>query len=258
MSYAFAHTDRARQRLEVLAEVYSASTSLFLHECLNETPSLVVDLGCGPGCTTHLLANVLQAEQVIGLDLSPSFIAFAQKTATSHVSFVCHDTTIVPFPIGPANLLYCRFLLTHLHSPQSIVERWATQLQPGGLLLIEETEWIHTQHELLAQYLEIVAALLAYQANNLYIGPSLEALTQSSSSFQAQRNRVQVVKVTTAQAAKLFWMNIQSWKRQPFIQQHYPPDLIDRIEEDLRVLTQVANRGDEIEWGMRQLSLVRV
>ncbi|GHO56843.1 class I SAM-dependent methyltransferase [Ktedonobacter robiniae] len=257
MTYAFTHTDRARQRLEVLAEVYSASTSLFLRECLEETPSLVIDLGCGPGYTTHLLADTLQAKQVIGLDLSPSFIASAQKTATSHISFACHDITVVPFPCSPADLIYCRFLLTHLQQPQSIIERWATQLQPGGFLLIEETEWIHTQHKLLAQYLEIVAAMLAHQANNLYIGPSLEALTQSNS-LQIHRNRVQAVKVTTAQAAMMFWMNIQSWKHQPFIQQHYSPDLINSIEEDLRVLTQVSERDDEIEWGIRQLALVHI
>ncbi len=254
MSYAFADTDRARQRLAVLADVYSASTSLFLRECLDETPSIVVDLGCGPGYTTHLLTNILQAKQTIGLDISHSFIAYAQKTATSRVSFACHDITIVPFPCGSANLLYCRFLLTHLQHPRSIIERWATQLQPGGLLLMEEVEWIHTQHELLAQYLQIVAAMLAYQANSLYIGPALDALAKNSS-LRTRINHVQNVKVTTAQAAMMFWLNIQSWKHQPFIQQHYPPDLIDCMEEDLRVLTQVATRDDEIEWGMRQLAL---
>ncbi len=56
----------------------------------------------------------------------------------------------------------------------------------------------------------------------------------------------------------MFWMNIQSWKHQPFIQQRYPASLIERMEEDLRVLTQVATRDDEIEWGMRQLALLRV
>ncbi len=136
MTYAFTHTERARQRLKVLADVYAASTSLFLGESLNETPSLAMDLGCGPGYTTHLLANVLQAKHVIGLDLSPDFIASAQNTASPSVSFACHDITSVPFPATQANVLYCRFLLTHLQHPQSIIERWATQLQPGGLLLI--------------------------------------------------------------------------------------------------------------------------
>ncbi len=175
----------------------------------------------------------------------------------SRITFACHDITIVPLPTGLANLLYCRFLLTHLQYPQLIIERWATQLQPGGLLLIEEVEWIHTQHELFAHYLQIVADMLTHQANSLYIGPELETLAKNSS-FRQRLSRVQRIKVTTVQAATMFWMNIQSWKHQPFIQQHYSPDLIARMEEDLRVLVQTANRDDEIEWGMRQLALVRV
>jgi hypothetical protein len=68
---------------------------------------------------------------------------------------------------------------------------------------------------------------------------------------------VQVVRVTTVQAARLFWMNIQSWKHQPFIQQHYSSEEIDRLEEDLGVLTRMAEgKTDDITWGMRQLALL--
>lgn len=257
MSYAFTHTERAAQRLQVLADVYAASTSRFLHECANQVPSLAVDLGCGPGYTTHLLANELRAKHTIGLDLSPDFINLAQRTAASHVSFACHDITSVQFPTEPANLLYCRFLLTHLQHPQLIIERWATQLQPGGRLLIEEVEWIHTQHALLAHYLEIVAAMLAHQANALYIGPTLESLTRKST-LHIENSRVQTIKVTTAQAAMMFWMNIQSWKYQPFITNRYPSDLINSMEEDLRILAHTSHRDDEIVWGLRQLALVHV
>ncbi|HEV2653789.1 MAG TPA: methyltransferase domain-containing protein, partial [Ktedonobacteraceae bacterium] len=191
------------------------------------------------------------------LDMSQSFIAYAQKTVTSRVTFACHDITTVPFPTDLADLLYCRFLLTHLQHPRLVIERWATQLQPGGLLLMEESEWIHTQQELFAQYLQIVTDMLAHQANSLYIGPELETLAKNSS-FRQRLSRVQRIKVTTVQAATMFWMNIQSWKHQPFIQQHYPPDLIVRLEEGLRELAQTATRDDEIEWGIRQVALVRV
>jgi trans-aconitate methyltransferase len=161
MSYAFTHTELARQRLAVLADVYARSTSDFLRACVTQVPNLVIDLGCGPGHTTRLLAEVLQAEQAIGLDISPDFIAFAQQNATPRVSFLTHDITSVPFPVGPADLLYCRFLLTHLQHPQTVLARWATQLRPGQLLLIEEVEWIHTQHELFSRYLTIIEAMLA-------------------------------------------------------------------------------------------------
>jgi trans-aconitate 2-methyltransferase len=97
MAYAFTHTDRTRQRLKVLADVYAASTSLFLHECLTnaETPSLAIDLGCGPGYTIHLLANTLQIQQIIGLDLSPDFY----ETAFSLTLFRPLPTCVFPWTL---------------------------------------------------------------------------------------------------------------------------------------------------------------
>jgi len=33
------------------------------------------------------------------------------------IEFVCHDVTQEPFPTASADVLFCRFLLTHLHDP---------------------------------------------------------------------------------------------------------------------------------------------
>lgn len=78
MSYLFGETDIAARRLKVLAEVYAVSTRAFLLGQVPTRPRAAVDLGCGPGYTTHLLADVLQAERTVGLDNSEPFIALAR------------------------------------------------------------------------------------------------------------------------------------------------------------------------------------
>lgn len=140
MRYAFGDSDLAARRLQLLGEVFAPSTRAFLQASVSREPSLVVDLGCGPGYTTHFLAETLPCGRAVGLDHSDHFISLAQQTATQRVSFQAHDVTQVPFPTGPADLLYCRFLLTHLRDPEAVVARWTDQLRPGGLLLMEEAE----------------------------------------------------------------------------------------------------------------------
>lgn len=254
MSYVFNDTDLARQRLEVLANVYAPSTRTFLHDAFDTAPRSIVDLGCGPGYTTHLLADALPAERVVGLDVSANFIDYARKTASPRVSFMEHDITSVPFPTGPVDMLYCRFLLTHLRDPQAIMQRWLTQVHATGLLLVEEVEWIHTKHPLLARYLQIVASMMAQQANDLYVGPRLNAWGESSA-LRKPISRVQRVPVATADAATMFHMNIQVWKHRPFIRENYAESEIKQIEESLHQLAESAQAKDEIEWGMRQLAL---
>jgi trans-aconitate methyltransferase len=142
MSYACGDTEQAAERLRLLAETFARPTTAFLRASVTAPPALAVDLGCGPGWSTHLLAETLNPELTVGLDNSERFIALARKTASARVSFSVHDVASVPFPVGPADLIFCRFLLTHLRDPQGTVAAWATQLSPGGLLLLEpEKHW---------------------------------------------------------------------------------------------------------------------
>src|SRR5262245_10740178 len=112
MSYLFKDTDLAAQRLQVLAEVYAPSSRAFLQDAVNTVPQLALDLGCGPGYTTHLLAETTSSLRTIGLDSSEHFLTLARRNANEHIAFLRHDATQVPFPTGPSDLIFCRMLLT--------------------------------------------------------------------------------------------------------------------------------------------------
>ena len=253
MAYLFKDTDRAAQRLSVLAEVFAPSSRTFMLDVVGTTPQLAIDLGCGPGYTTQLLADTTHAVQTIGLDSSAHFLTLASQRATNHLSFMHHDVTQVPFPTGLSDLISCRMLLTHLRDPLPVIECWTTQLRPRGLLLLEEVEAIQTAHPLFRSYLDIVAAMLEQQANQLYIGPLLDKL-QIGNGLRRDSASVFHLPVATAQAATMFYLNVQSWKKQPFIQQQYTTHMIDQMEQDLQVLAETSTSEGEIEWGMRQIS----
>lgn len=256
MNYLFGDTDIAAQRLHVLAEVYAASTRAFLETAQLMPPRLVLDLGCGPGYTTHLLAEVFNGARVVGLDTSVPFIALANQTCTPSVSFSRHDVTAVPFPVEAGDLVYSRLLLAHLREPRRVLAAWATQLQPQGLLLMEEVEWIQTTSAVFTTYLDIVTAMLAQQSTNMYVGRELHELPDPAL-LRRRSSQVRRVPVLPAQAATMFFLNMQTWKQQPFIQTTYAAEQIRQLEEDLRLLTQATPTDIDIEWGMRQLMYER-
>ena len=160
-----------------IPRVFEESTTAFMLKAPGRyTRGLAVDLGCGPGFTSRLIAETLQFDHVAGLDTSENFVKLARLAGSNRVSFEIHDITSVPFPCGPADLVFCRFLLTHLENPETIVARWATQLNPGGLMMIEEVEAIRTSHPVFGRYLQIVEAMLASRGNRLYVGAMVGAM----------------------------------------------------------------------------------
>ena len=142
--YLFGDSDVASHRLRVLSEVFVESSRRFLRAAAPDRPGLAVDVGCGPGYTTRLVADVLRPRRMVGIDRSEAFITEARRTGGSNVSYLVHDAAAVPFPVGPADLIYARFVATHLSDPTTTIRGWATQLVPGGLLLLDETDSIST------------------------------------------------------------------------------------------------------------------
>ncbi|HJU10740.1 MAG TPA: class I SAM-dependent methyltransferase, partial [Candidatus Binataceae bacterium] len=54
---------------------------------------------------THLIAETVACERVLGLELSPNFIELAKANAGERVTFLQHDITSTPFPSKAVDLL---------------------------------------------------------------------------------------------------------------------------------------------------------
>jgi SAM-dependent methyltransferase len=250
--YLFGDSDAAAERLRLLASLYQESTRAFLqHAVGSQRFALVLDLGCGPGFTTRLINDTLFCDRIIGLDASTDFIKHARAAAGGHMSFLQHDITAIPFPSGCANLIFSRFLLTHLRDPGAVIAKWATQLEPGGLLLLEEPEAIHTVHPVFERYLTIVEAMLASQSNQLYAG-RLIANLDSPGGLKRIFNDLRSLPVRNCDAARMFTLNLSTWKNSEFVRANYSPGFILELENDLTEIVAVQSSAREIEWAMRQ------
>ncbi len=251
-SYAFGDNDLAVERLAKVAELFASSSARFLGASVAFPVNLAVDLGCGSGHTTRLLASTVSPARTVGLDASAGMVEVAGGEGDRGVAleYLRHDVTAVPFPVGPADLVYARLLLSHLTDPGEVLAAWATQLGPGGLLLLDEVEWISTDEPALATYLEVVAELLERRGHRLCTGPLLEALPDPPG-LRRQASAVATLSPGVRRAAAMFGLNLRVWGGDPYVRAHHG-GLPERLGAELAGLVAAPDR-DGITWGMRQI-----
>lgn len=245
-TYTFGDGDLARRRLDLLAEVYGPSSRALLAELAPAAPATAVDLGCGPGHTTRMVAEVCRPARTIGVDVSARYVDHARATVgRPGISFVARDVTAVPLPGAPAGLVYARMLLSHLADPLDVVARWRTQLAPGGVLVLEEVEAIEAPPGVLADYERLVTALVADGGGTMAIGSALGA---------ALGGRAVDVPVDVVDAARMFGLNLAAWGADAVGRGLATAAEIDRLARQLAVLAATGRGAAAVRWVLRQIS----
>ena len=208
-AYAFGDDDTAAERLRMLAYVFAPEIKSFLGH-VPPDPRLVIDLGCGPGFTTRLIAETLNARKTVGLDTSQPFLEIARSEPTDGLDFLHHDVTRAPFPTGAADVLFCHLLLPHLADPAAALRTWASQLRPAGLLLVDEVSDIQTTNPTFRTYLDAAERLLEGIGGDLYVGRRVEQLGRVPG-LRRISSRLVKHPVTTAACARMFRLNLNAW-----------------------------------------------
>jgi trans-aconitate 2-methyltransferase len=222
-AYAFRDSAAAAERLRLVAEIFEPTSRTFLAASGRRGVGLALDLGCGPGYTTRLLAAALRPRHVIGLDSSAAFLDLARRDGGEY-----RRLDVESDAVPPADLAYCRFLLSHVRRPAATVERWVASLRVGGRLLAEEVESISTDDPAFARYLDVVRAMLARRGHTLEVGPNLVG------------GAAQIVTVAPdpAAVARMFRANLRAWS----------DEAPDGLDEELAA----GDRGP-IVWRLRRI-----
>jgi hypothetical protein len=148
-------------------------------------------------------------------------------------------------------VLFCRFLLSHLEHPGEALAGWAGQLRPGGVLLVDEVDWIDPRHPVLRDYLAAVAAMLAAQGQALEVGPLLHSLP-APAGVERVGSGVATLSPGPAKAATMFAMNLRVWRDQPYARNELGSGEVGRLATGLAALAD--DPGDAtITWGLRQV-----
>ncbi|CAN7286073.1 trans-aconitate 2-methyltransferase [Variovorax paradoxus] len=96
----------------------------------------VVDLGCGPGNSTELLANRFPAAKVVGTDNSEAMLASARERLPQARFELSDIATWAPQDEAP-NLIYANAALQWVPDHERLIPRLFAALAPGGVLAIQ-------------------------------------------------------------------------------------------------------------------------
>lgn len=177
-----------RNRLRLLSEVMGPENRRLLAEVDVPEHASCVDLGCGGGdVTVELARRVGPAGKVLGIDTDTVVLDIARKEAIelglTNVSFECHDVTTWQ-PLENFDVVYARFLLTHLPDPLKVLLDARRYLRPGGIVILEDIDFRgHFAEPTCPELQRSVAfysATVRNRGGNPDIGPRLPALLRDA------------------------------------------------------------------------------
>jgi SAM-dependent methyltransferase len=134
-----------RERLRVLARAMRPTTTALLDRVGVESGWSCLDAGCGGGDVTLELARRAAPDgRVLGVDIDESKLELARAEAEAeglgNVTYEARDLS-AETSSEQFDLVYARFLVTHLPDGVDAVRRLAAAVRPGGLLALEDVDF---------------------------------------------------------------------------------------------------------------------
>lgn len=251
-NYTFGDTDEASLRLRRLAELYEPETRELLARSGSRSPRVAIDLGCGPGWTTRLVKDVLEPQRIVGIDASARYIDEARTNHGSNLEFHVGDVTQGQFPVAAPDVLFCRFLLTHLAQVGTVLATWANAASPNALLFIHETESLQTDNRAMDRYYEHVGRLQEHYGQALYMGRLLTAIVEESG-WRVVENRRLMLEKPARKMAELHLSNLRTWRSDPFAKETFDAREIDALEKSLERIVKGEDDAGVIVNAARQI-----
>ena len=103
----------------------------------------VVEIGCGTGAISRVLAARPGVGEVTGVDPSPVFLDRARELSASvaNLSFRQGDGRDLPLPDGSFNLAVLHTVLSHVPGPEVVLAQAFRVLRPGGALAVFDGDY---------------------------------------------------------------------------------------------------------------------
>jgi SAM-dependent methyltransferase len=184
VSYVIRGGIPGRERLRILAGVMAPTTNALLDRLGDLTGLRVLDAGCGGGDVTRELARRAgPTGHVLGVDLDETKLAVAREETAALRNLEFREARIGGDDIaGPFDVVYSRFLLTHLPDPNIAVRQFHRVLRATGVLVLEDIDFTgYFAHPFSAahrRFADLYSRAVRQRAADPDIGPRLPSLLQ--------------------------------------------------------------------------------
>ncbi len=144
--YALGDSPSELERLRWQSARLETMTRRFLGDAGILAGMRVLELGCGLGDLTRLVAEIIGPRgEIVSVDRSPIMLANARQSLhglqLASAQFIeCDLATGLPEFDRPFDALVGRLILTHLRNPAEILRRALPQVRPEGLVAFQEAD----------------------------------------------------------------------------------------------------------------------
>ena len=199
--YAIRGGREGKQRLRVLSKVLRPTTIELLKKAGLREGMSCADLGCGGGDVTFDMADLVGSKgAVVGIDLDETILQLDEQellnSGRDHVRFRQFDATKLEDD-SLYHLMYARFLLTHLHSPDLVLEKMVSSVKPGGCVVAEDIQFSghfsHPDSPAFQKYVAMYQQAVRRKGGDPEIGPRLPGLFHNAGLREIQFAVIQPV-----------------------------------------------------------------
>ena len=175
---------QGRERLRVLARVVRPTT-IDLFERIGLQPGMAcLDIGCGGGDVTVELARMVgPTGRVVGFDMDQDKIEMARREA-SELKLPWLEFRVLEIgqvdETAAFDVVYARFVLTHLRDPAGALVWMIRQLRPDGVAIVEDIDFsghfCYPDSPSFRRYVELYSQVVQRTGADPYVGKRLPEL----------------------------------------------------------------------------------
>lgn len=182
--YVIAGGQEGKERLNVLSRVMNPYTKeLLLHLGLKKG-SYFLDNGCGGGNVAMMVAEIVDSEgKVTGTDNDADIVALAQKDVAQknlHNVQLIHTSAYDLSFKKEFDIVYARFLLSHLNDPIAALQKMKDAAKQGGRIIIEDIQFsghfCYPGNKAFNEYIHLYTEAVKKRGADANIGPVLPQL----------------------------------------------------------------------------------
>jgi SAM-dependent methyltransferase len=140
--YVLGHSDFEIERLRIQAAVLADITRRLIRECNIQSGMRVLDIGCGAGDVSMLLAEAVgPSGLVVAIDREARAVETARSRAKAagHRNIEALVATDDDIPVArPFDAAVGRYVLPHHRDPVAMIRRAGAAVRPGGVVAFHE------------------------------------------------------------------------------------------------------------------------